>query len=527
MERTAGRMGRAALLAGALLAMAGCGDVKAGNSGGAGPDVLAFRADGRMAGTYDLFLSRGGETPEAVGDLVPGSSAWDPTWSPDRRFLAFLSSREAPMGSDLFVLDLATGALHNLTTGFAPDPISLRWSPDSTHIAFAVYLAATFVYDLYVVGLDLGPPELVTQAGTVADGQALQYGWQPTGVGASAWLAYTGDPEVMDRRDLYVVRADGGGHVRVNARGGAVSDMADVTAFSWAPDGSHLAYLYDPQPTARRLYSWAFGMEQEVSGLVGMDRSVDGYRWSPEGNRLAFLANKANAMAVDLHVVGESGGAVTPLTTLAAGQSVAFYDWTPDGGGLVYAAFTGSADPANHALRRIPATGGASTLIHPHSAINLTWSAVGGHLAFLADAYPPGDVNESVRVWVAPAAGLPFEATLGFPLDPMVDASVPRWSPTGQHLLFSVKAPMAMDSGLFRIAPAGGGPERVSPVGETPVVGTAVSYWSPSGRSVAWIVNDGTPLDGGPLRRWDPVNGVEDLLVDLQPAAEARAFAWR
>jgi dipeptidyl aminopeptidase/acylaminoacyl peptidase len=432
------------------------------------------------------------------------------------------------MGSDLFVLSPATGALVNLTASVPLVPTSLAWSPDSTRIAVGVELPAPdFGFDLYAVPLDLGPPELLTLEGPVTDGMAFRYAWEPTGAGAGARLLYTGDPEVAFRRDLYVVDADGSGHQRINSRAFPVSPNAAVTNAQWAPDGGRVAYLYDPQVGAFRLLSWAHGTQQEVSGLAGMDRSVETYAWSPDGDRLAFTANKADPMAEDLHVVGEAGGPVVPLTAVPAGQYVGQFAWAPDGESLVYNAYVGNADPANYALRRVAATGGGSVLLHPHSAISPRWSALGSNLAFVADAYLPADLAESLRVWVAPGGASPFEATMGFPLDPMVDAELAGWSPTGEHLLLRVSAPSAADAGLFHVAVAGGAPVRLTAVGEPAVAGAWSGGWSPTGRSVAWIVDDGTPLDGGPLRRAALDGGAEDALDGLPPATQARAFAWR
>jgi Tol biopolymer transport system component len=56
-----------------------------------------------------------------------------PAWSPDGRQLAFVSYRDG--NAEIYLLDLPTGSLRNLTNHPAPDT-SPVWSPDGTQLAF-------------------------------------------------------------------------------------------------------------------------------------------------------------------------------------------------------------------------------------------------------------------------------------------------------------------------------------------------------------------------------------------------------
>ena len=61
-----------------------------------------------------------------------------PSWSPDGQQLAFMSTRGERV--NLWVLDLDTGEVDNLSEGLQPHPEEIHafpaWSPDGDHIAF-------------------------------------------------------------------------------------------------------------------------------------------------------------------------------------------------------------------------------------------------------------------------------------------------------------------------------------------------------------------------------------------------------
>ena len=76
---------------------------------------------------------------EAIPMTAAGSSAWRPRWSPDGKFLTFLSGREweAISGTQVFTLDLRGGEgipITNIEHGVE----SYEWSPDGKRLALVI-----------------------------------------------------------------------------------------------------------------------------------------------------------------------------------------------------------------------------------------------------------------------------------------------------------------------------------------------------------------------------------------------------
>src|SRR5947207_5049699 len=98
--------------------------------------------------------------------LIPAAGGWptqltvseqrqlDPAWSPDGRWIAFQSDRDADEQWDLFLVDPKSGAVTNLT--HTPDvseegPV---WSPDSRTIAYAVKPREAPNFEIHLWELD-------------------------------------------------------------------------------------------------------------------------------------------------------------------------------------------------------------------------------------------------------------------------------------------------------------------------------------------------------------------------------------
>jgi dipeptidyl aminopeptidase/acylaminoacyl peptidase len=84
--------------------------------------------------------------PAAGGDATPlcttGKQYAMPRWSPDGRWIAFLSctwSDRGVIGGDVWVADVDGGALRNLTAESGVSASCLAWEPDSTGILFLGY----------------------------------------------------------------------------------------------------------------------------------------------------------------------------------------------------------------------------------------------------------------------------------------------------------------------------------------------------------------------------------------------------
>ena len=88
---------------------------------------------------------------------APEFGAAGPDYSPNGRFLAFAASRDGP--SDIFILDLQTGELRNLTQSQTKDR-QPSWSPDGTQIAFTRNVDGND--DIYILTVDTSVIQRIT-----------------------------------------------------------------------------------------------------------------------------------------------------------------------------------------------------------------------------------------------------------------------------------------------------------------------------------------------------------------------------
>ena len=81
------------------------------------------------------------------------------TWSPDGSKLAFFAQNPLQQGSDIYVLDIATSKLYDLTSGLGRHAHIPCWSPGSGALAFAFYkppIRPEHAPHIYTVGVSTG-----------------------------------------------------------------------------------------------------------------------------------------------------------------------------------------------------------------------------------------------------------------------------------------------------------------------------------------------------------------------------------
>jgi dipeptidyl aminopeptidase/acylaminoacyl peptidase len=259
----------------------------------------------------------GGEPRRVTGEPA---SATDPSWSPDGKYLAFVSEREgeaarAPLPSQkarglgkpqIWLLPSDGGEARQLT--FLPHGVStLVWSPDSRWVAFTA---------------PVGPLDEETE-----DGKSLP----KVRVIDRLWYRLDGVGFIYDRRShLFLMPAGGGEPVQLTDGDWDDGDPA------WSPDGTQLAFVSSRAEDRWRIPAPDVYTLTLPEGQAGtLRRLTDGSlgcgspAWSPDGETLAFLGALKLRSGGQLDVYTISARAEqAAATNLTEGFEGSFQDWT-------------------------------------------------------------------------------------------------------------------------------------------------------------------------------------------------------
>jgi tricorn protease len=202
------------------------------------PYVKNVRSDAQTAtlsptGKRALFSARGElfTVPSQEGEIrnltrTPGVREKDPAWSPDGRFVAYLSDKSGEYEVYVRRAD-GTGEERRVTTDGDAGGVWLfppRWSPDSKRIAFGDKR-----HRLRYVAVEGGA---VIDADSSTRGDITDYRWSPDG----RWLAYT-QVEASQLPSIYVYSLDRGKPFRLT---GELTGEAEPV---FDPQGRYLYFV--------------------------------------------------------------------------------------------------------------------------------------------------------------------------------------------------------------------------------------------------------------------------------------------
>lgn len=232
-----------------------------------------------------MVASSGGEAQRFTAGQ---GKAHSPCWSPDGRWLAFVSEREGePVGKDdreqkkhgkgkpqIWLIPTDGGEARQLTfmEHGASHPV---WSPDSTQLVFNALV---------------GPADEETQ-----DGQKLP----KVRVIDRLWYRLDGVGFIYERRQhLFLISVSGGDPVQLTD-----GDWDDDDA-AWSPDGTHIAFVSSRAEDRWRfptpdLYTLSVQHTQpgELQCLTDGSFASGSPSWSPDGKVIAFIGSSKHRSA--------------------------------------------------------------------------------------------------------------------------------------------------------------------------------------------------------------------------------------
>jgi dipeptidyl aminopeptidase/acylaminoacyl peptidase len=319
--------------------------------------------------TSDIWMTRwdGQETTRLTTGKESESS---PRWSPDGKYLAFLSSRDDDNDASQVWLLPRTGGEAEKATSEKGGVEDFDWSPDSKKLVLVV--------------ADPDPDD-------ESDGEK------------SDRKKKTKKPIVIDR---YQFKADGSGYLGQQRNHLSIFDLAarksevlttgnyDEELPAWSPDGKTIAFVSKRMDEADRTDNWDIYAIEPRQGAVPRALTTDersdnqpdwGSRlaWSPDSKSIAYVQGGLDKLIYyGLHrlaVVPASGGAPRVLTA-DLDLNVLSPRYTEDGSAILFLL----EDDQAVGLARIPAAGGKVERLVNGRQVVAGFSATPGRMGRIA-----------------------------------------------------------------------------------------------------------------------------------------------
>ena len=339
-------------------------------------------------------------------------------FSPDGKQIVYCWNGNQENNYDIYILPLGSNQPRRFTTSSAVE-YSPAWSPDGRFIAF-LSGPEDGVATLMVAPVAGGPGRKISDTSMRVSPLYRRIAWSRDG----RWIIMEGETRPEEGYPLGVVSVETGEQRKLTNPSASQADLEPAVS----PDGRTLAYVKD----VGNGVSLPFFMSLSSSMLAGdphrlvrpefQNVSVTYPRWW-SGRELIFVSNQGGPSRLWRTSID---GRSPPVVLAALGEAPGFPVVSPDGKRLVFSRFTGGgsvwsagSEPSGPAPTRVPSLAEADA--------TPDFSPDGSQITFNSDR------SGSSEIWVASRNG---EAARQLTNYRGPGTGSPRWSPDGKWIVY-------------------------------------------------------------------------------------------
>ena len=322
---------------------------------------LAYTVDFDGAEAYHLLIFDRQTSDQR--DLTPnpkGSLQADFSWSPDSKFIAYLSDESGQF--DVYVIP-ADGGEARLVLDAGYPAWKVRWSPDGKKLAVSVE-AGGIDFSTFIVNAADGSDvyRIADESGPIDAGQPC---WSPDGTR----LAFTSDVDGLNNVGILELATH---RIQWLTNGDGEKQYP-----AWSPDGKSLVYVFN-----RSTVSW-LGV-QKPDGSPQMYRVEPGVHYlphfTPDGSQILFAFDNP-CHPDDIWSLSIGDGSFTQITHSLPQELVDFPFSMPEE--IYYPGLDGTPVPALLFKQQGQKPGPAAILVHggPDWFFEMTWYPLMAHMA--------------------------------------------------------------------------------------------------------------------------------------------------